>query len=71
MKKIDDITLNRCLAKGEKSEIYLGSKENHSTNCILKRYDRINIENTEFMYLLRQEINYFTKIRTSKYYTLY
>jgi hypothetical protein len=36
MKKIDDITLNRCLAKGEKSEIYLTSKENDFTNYITK-----------------------------------
>ena len=53
--KIDDIILNKCLGKGE-SEVYLASKENDSTNLIVKRYDRINIENTEFMYLLRQEI---------------
>ena len=61
--KINDIILIRCLGKGEKSEVYLASKENDSTNLIVKRYDRINIEETEFGYLLKQEIIILQKLK--------
>ena len=76
---VDGLTLYRCIAKGEKSEIYLTSKKNDNTNYIAKKYERIKIEGTIFYDSLKNEvifcrnlkhpniINYFCVKKTKKH----
>ena len=54
--KIDDITLIKCIGKGSNSEVYLASKGDDLQNYAVKRYERNNIEKTDFLSRLKREL---------------